>query len=116
MDLKYRNVTIRSANLFVKRFEQVVDQHYHDPSFNLGQMAAAMGMSERQLQRKLQSLIGRTPSTYVRTVRLSTPPQAKITARRVKQIPMTKSLALFAANNPYLLLALGINGRGRSSR
>ncbi len=71
MGLKYQDVTIRSANLLVKRFEQVVEQHYHDRSFDLGQMAAGMDMSERQLQRKLRSLTGRTPSEYVRTFRLS---------------------------------------------
>ncbi len=71
MDFKYHDVTIRSANLVVKRFEQIVNQHYHDHSFDLGQMAAAMDMSERQLQRKLRSLAGRTPSEYVRTYRLS---------------------------------------------
>jgi len=71
MDFKYHDVTIRSANLLVKRFEQVVNQNYHDHSFDLGQMAAAMDMSERQLQRKLRLLAGRTPSEFVRTYRLS---------------------------------------------
>jgi len=71
MNLKYYDVKIRSANLLVKRFEQVVDQHYHDHSFDLEQMAAVMGMSERQLQRKLRLLAGRTPSEFVRTYRLS---------------------------------------------
>ena len=67
----YHDVTIRSSNLLVKKFEQVVDQHCHDHSFDLRQMAVAMDMSERQLQRKLQLLTGRTPSQYVRSFRLS---------------------------------------------
>ena len=71
MNPKYHDVTIRSANLLVKKFERVVDQHYHNHSFDLGQMATAMDMSERQLQRKLRSLTGRTPSEYVKTFRLS---------------------------------------------
>jgi len=71
MNPKYHDVTIRSANLLVRKFERLVDQHYHDHSFDLGQMATAMDMSERQLQRKLKFLTSRTPSEYVRTFRLS---------------------------------------------
>ena len=33
-------------------------------------MAAEMGVSERQLQRKLKALIGHTPSDYLRAYRL----------------------------------------------
>ena len=71
MNPKHHDVTIRSSNLLVDRFERVVEQHYHDQSFHLKQMAAEMDMSERHLQRKLKSLTGRTPSEYIRIFRLS---------------------------------------------
>lgn len=71
MNHKHRDVTICSSNLLVEKFERVVEQNYHDQGFHLRQMAQAMDMSERQLQRKLKSLTGRTPSEYVRIFRLS---------------------------------------------
>jgi AraC-like DNA-binding protein len=64
-------VTIKSSDLVVKRFEQVVERNFHDRRFCLTQMAAGMAMSERQLQRKLRSFTGQTPTEIVRTFRLS---------------------------------------------
>jgi len=71
MNPKFHHVTIRSANLIVKRFDQVVELNYQDCDFDLPGMARQMGISERQLQRKLRSLTGQTPSEYVRSFRLS---------------------------------------------
>jgi len=71
MKPKYRHVTVMSSNLIVRQFEQVVAQNYPDREFDLAQMAASMGMSERQLQRKLRSITGHTPTEFVRTYRLS---------------------------------------------
>jgi AraC-like DNA-binding protein len=71
MNSKYRHVTIRSSNLIVSRFEQVLELNYQDCDFDLAQMAQKMGISERQLQRNLRSLTGHTPSEYVRSYRLS---------------------------------------------
>jgi len=71
MNPRFHNVTIKSSNLVVGRFEQIVEQHYRDRHFNLARMAAEMGMSERQLQRKLRRCTGRSPTEYVRTFRLS---------------------------------------------
>ena len=71
MNPKYHDVTIRSSNLLASRFERVVAQNYHDHNFDLSHMAQAMDMSERQLQRKLKVLTGRTPSKLIRSFRLS---------------------------------------------
>jgi len=71
MNPKFRHVTIRSSNLIVSRFEQVVELNYQDCDLKLAQMAHKMGISERQLQRKLRSQTGHTPSEYVRSYRLS---------------------------------------------
>jgi AraC-like DNA-binding protein len=71
MNPKFHSVKIRSANFIVARFEQVVKQNYQDCEFDLMRMAAAMSISERQLQRKLRTLTGHTPSEYVRSYRLS---------------------------------------------
>ncbi len=71
MNPKYRDVTIRSSQLLVSKFERVVARNYHDHNFDLSHMAQAMDMSERQLQRKLRSMTGHTPSEFVRSFRLS---------------------------------------------
>ena len=71
MHSDYHDVTILSSNLLVRKFDRILEQNYQDQNFHLVQMAAAIGVSERQLQRKLRSLTGRTPSEYVRTFRLS---------------------------------------------
>ena len=71
MNPKFRHVKIRSSNLIVTRFEHVVELNYQDCDFDLMRMAQKMGISERQLQRKLRSLTGHTPSEYVRSFRLS---------------------------------------------
>ena len=71
MNPKYHHVTVRSSNLIVQRFDQIVEQNYQDCDFDLTRMAVRMGISERQLQRKLRTLTGHSPSEYVRSYRLS---------------------------------------------
>ena len=65
------SVTVRSANLVVRRFELLVATNFHDRNLNLARLAAEMGMSERQLQRELRRHAGVTPSEFVRTYRLA---------------------------------------------
>ncbi len=71
MNPKFHHVTVRSSNLIVQRFDQIVEQNYQDCDFDLTRMAVRMGISERQLQRKLRTLTGHSPSEYVRSYRLS---------------------------------------------
>ena len=71
MNPKFKNVTVRSSNLIVSRFDRVVEQRYQDSHLTLGHLASEMDMSQRQLQRKLRLLTGRTPSEIVRSFRLS---------------------------------------------
>ena len=71
MNPKFHHVTVRSSNLVVQRFEHIVEQNYQDCDFDLPRMAVKMGISERQLQRKLRTLTGHSPSEYVRSYRLS---------------------------------------------
>lgn len=71
MNPKFHHITIRSAKLIAMRFGQVVELNYQDCDFDLTRMAQKTGVSERQLQRKIRSLTGQTPSEYVRSFRLS---------------------------------------------
>ena len=56
---------------FLARFEEIVSEHYSLPTFTVGQMALCFGVSERQLQRRLQAAGARPPSQYLRNFRLA---------------------------------------------
>ena len=71
MNPKYQDVSIRASSLLISKLDGVVERNFQSRGFDLRHMATALDMSERQLQRKLKSLTGRTPSEYVRTYRLS---------------------------------------------
>jgi len=52
------------------KWEGQVEKEYGDRDFGLARLAAAMQISERQVQRKLKILTGFTPSQYLRNYRL----------------------------------------------
>ncbi len=60
----------RRPHVLLDRFDRVLEQRYATPDLDLPQMAGEMGMSARQLQRKLKDLTGYTPSAYIRSYRL----------------------------------------------
>jgi len=55
---------------FLALLEHTVDQNLPNPDFNLSMLSAQMKISERQLQRKLKTLLACTPTEYVRSKRL----------------------------------------------
>ena len=56
---------------FLRKLNVVVEKHYQNESFNLGQMAGQLGLSERQLQRKIRGMLSLTPGEYLREFRLT---------------------------------------------
>lgn len=48
----------------------MVDEYLDDPDFTTERLAASLGMSRRQLQRRLVEICGETPSQLVRRKRL----------------------------------------------
>ena len=63
-------IRTRKDQYFLSELDEVFNRNYTDRAFGLRRMAAEMGVSERQLQRKLKALIGHTPSEYLRAYRL----------------------------------------------
>jgi signal transduction histidine kinase/CheY-like chemotaxis protein/sugar lactone lactonase YvrE len=55
---------------FLGRLGQLLDASFADLNFDGPAMAAALAVSERQLQRKLRALIGLAPSEFLRDYRL----------------------------------------------
>jgi signal transduction histidine kinase/DNA-binding response OmpR family regulator/ligand-binding sensor domain-containing protein len=55
---------------FLDRLTRIIEKRYSDPGFEIGEMAAAVAMSERQLQRKLKAITNNSPMEYLRLYRL----------------------------------------------
>lgn len=55
---------------FVNNLDDVLEQHFADPNFNLQEMAELVGLGSRQLQRRIKESTGQTPNQYVRSYRL----------------------------------------------
>jgi AraC-like DNA-binding protein len=60
----------RRPHVLLDKFDCVLEQRYASLGLDLPEMADEMGMSARQLQRKIKSLTGHTPSAYIRSYRL----------------------------------------------
>jgi len=55
---------------FLAKLDTVLENHLSDSKFRIEILTSQMAMSERNLQRKLKALTGRTPGQYLRTYRL----------------------------------------------
>ena len=60
----------RRPNVLLDKLDRILEQNFESRDFDLPKMAEEMGISERQLQRKLKVLTGYTPSAYIRSYRL----------------------------------------------
>jgi len=60
----------RRTHVLLDKFDLILEQSFASRDLDLPKMAEAMGLSERQLQRKLKELTGHTPSAYIRSYRL----------------------------------------------
>tara|TARA_R110000868_G_scaffold304437_3_gene564990 strand:+ start:10563 stop:12224 length:1662 start_codon:yes stop_codon:yes gene_type:complete len=54
----------------IERVLQVIDSHLATDSFSVGILSKEVGMSERQLQRKLKALTNKSPNQLISSVRL----------------------------------------------
>ena len=61
---------MKSDQEFVDDLDLVVKQNYANPNFDVSSMAAQMKISDRQLQRNVKALTGRSPVQYLRDFRL----------------------------------------------
>ena len=55
---------------FLERAQSVVAEHIGDPGFGVDWMAGEVGLSARQLQRRLKALTGLTAAAFIRAMRL----------------------------------------------
>ncbi|MDX2428201.1 MAG: helix-turn-helix transcriptional regulator [Xanthomonadales bacterium] len=70
-DERYRNpVTIQRDQGFLDLVDQAVLHNYTDRDFDLTALSSQLALSKRQVQRRLKTLVGHTPSEYLRSYRL----------------------------------------------
>ena len=63
-------VTIQRDQGFLDLVDQAVSHNYTDRAFDLTALASQLALSKRQVQRRLKTLLGHTPSEYLRSYRL----------------------------------------------
>lgn len=69
--LRPADVAVPSAEaVFLERVQAYVEAYMGTSSFEVAQVADAVGMSPRQLRRKIRALTGLSPAGFVRTLRL----------------------------------------------
>lgn len=55
---------------FVEKVHHAVEKHLSDEGFNVEQLSSEMCMSRMNLYRRMQTIIGQSPSAYIRSMRL----------------------------------------------
>jgi YesN/AraC family two-component response regulator len=55
---------------FLTKVIEVIEKHLSDENFSVEECSSEVGMSRTHLHKKLKALVGKSPSRYVRTVRL----------------------------------------------
>lgn len=63
-------IEIPKNDSFLENVLQSIDNHLDDESFSVEILSREVGMSERQLQRKLKNVANKTPNQLIMTVRL----------------------------------------------
>ncbi len=61
---------VSAEHQFMERYNQVLDEYFAKPNLKVGTIAKVLHMTERQLSRKIKSLLNTTPSSYLRNFRL----------------------------------------------
>ncbi len=62
---------MKNDQKFVDNLVRVAKRNYTNPNFDVSSMAGKMKISDRQLQRKVKALTGRSPVQYLRDFRLA---------------------------------------------
>ncbi|WP_430907896.1 ATP-binding protein [Maribacter sp. 2-571] len=62
---------VTSEQEFLSKLQKILQLRLTDPSFKVQQLSEEMGMSRMQLNRKINEVIGDTPSNFIRNERLA---------------------------------------------
>jgi signal transduction histidine kinase/DNA-binding response OmpR family regulator len=64
--VKLRNIDIK----FLDKIQNIVNEHISEEGFSIEELGIEVGMSRSQVLRKIKALTGKSPSIYVRSIRL----------------------------------------------
>jgi signal transduction histidine kinase/DNA-binding response OmpR family regulator/streptogramin lyase len=67
-ELPTADLTLEDA--FLQKFRAIVEANLSDPDFEMPQLERALGMSRSQIFRKVKALTGKSPSLFIRSIRL----------------------------------------------
>jgi len=65
-----RQESLSTEELFLEELTKVIESHLAAPKFSVPQIAETLQMSQVQVYRKLKALTGKTPSQYIRIIRM----------------------------------------------
>ncbi|MEL6141994.1 MAG: ATP-binding protein, partial [Bacteroidota bacterium] len=57
-------------DIFLQKLEAAVEERLTDPNFSVPELALSVQLSQMQVYRKLKAVIGKTPSQFIRFIRL----------------------------------------------
>ncbi len=55
----------------MNKVNEVIENHYYEESFSIEEFNDEIGMGDTQIYRKLKALTGKSPSRYIRSLRLA---------------------------------------------
>ena len=100
-DIKPANVAVNSLDeKLMDRIMESIQKNLDNPEYSVEELSSDVGMHRMNLYRKLQSLVGMTPSEFIRTIRLKR--AAQILAER-PDISVTELADMVGFNTPKYL-------------
>ncbi|MEL6276287.1 MAG: ATP-binding protein, partial [Bacteroidota bacterium] len=57
-------------DIFLQKLEAAIEERLTDPNFSVPELALSVQLSQMQVYRKLKAVIGKTPSQFIRSIRL----------------------------------------------
>ncbi len=60
----------KTDEIFINKIVKIVEEHLTDENFSIQKLGSEIGLSRSQIYKKIYSSTGKSPSIYVRTIRL----------------------------------------------
>ena len=83
----------------LQRAINVINDHMHEPDFNVDQLASIIGLHRTGLNRKLKFITGQTPIIFIRTMRLK---RARKIMEADPSLPISQVAYKVGFNNPKI--------------
>jgi transcriptional regulator GlxA family with amidase domain len=68
---KEESTKVAQKKVFIERVIQVINKHMNNECFGVEMLCKEMGISERQLQRKIKAIVKKSPNQLISSMRLN---------------------------------------------